>query len=81
MSGILLIQAKCEDGENLEVSTEWDNISPEKMIGAFVALGVKIGVDLCGENAQAFYKMVGAAFQRLQDKEVLEDVLAMVEGE
>lgn len=80
MAENLLIQARCEDGENIEVSTEWDT-DANKVVGAFVVLGIKIGVELCGENAQAFYKEIGAVFKRLQDKEVAQEVLKMVEKE
>lgn len=78
MAEILLIQAKCEDGENIEISTEWE-MPKEKVIGAFVALGIKIGVDILGDNANLVYKMFAEAFQKLQNKETLEEALKMVE--
>ncbi len=76
----MLIQAKCEDGENVQILTEWE-MPQGKVIGAFVALGVKIGVDICGDNAHLVYKEFEEVFRRLQNKETLTEVLEMVKGE
>lgn len=80
MAEMLLIQARCEDGENIEISTEWE-MPREKVIGAFVALGIKIGADILGDNADLVYKEFEEVFRNLQGKEVLQEVLKMVEGE
>ena len=77
MAERLLIQAKCEDGENVLVSTEWE-ISEEKVMGAFIALGMKLGVELGGENAHKVFKMFEKAFRGLQNAEKAEELLEMV---
>ncbi len=76
----LLIQARCEDGENICISTEWNDMDDEKIIGAFIVLGIKVGVDLCGENAHVVYKKFEKLFHNLQAPGRAKEIIEMMEG-
>ncbi len=80
MAEKLLLQAKCEDGEHIDVVTEWE-LSAEKVIGAFMALGIKIGVDLCGEKAHVVYEEFEKAFRQLKNEEKIKEILDLMKGE
>ena len=77
----ILLQARCEDGENICLSTEWSDMEAEKIIDAFIVLGIRVGIDLCGENAHVVYKEFEKAFHSLQAPGKAKEVIEMMKEE
>lgn len=78
----LLLCAKCEDGENIHVATEWDKMTSEQVIGVFAVLGAKIASNIAGaEGARKVYESFERIFRNMQDREVDSELRKMIEEE
>lgn len=75
-----LLSARCEDGKNLCLETEWDATLADHIIGAYVTLGVKMANEITDEKGRrAVYKLLEETFHKLQSEETEESIRKMAE--
>ncbi len=79
-----LLSARCEDGENMHIETEWDLESPElgRIIAPYVLLGARIAHDLTdGKHTQAVFEEYEKMFRQLQDVQEYEKLIVLITEE